>query len=106
MTPAKWLKHNNPEVPYFGNCVGAFKISRIRTASAIKRMYAIPDATPVAAELLGDAKWKRGGKSKEKPADVQQVGKSTAEARCCESALERTPRVQRTAIDDITSGEI
>lgn len=58
---------------YFGNCAGPFKISlensyRLeKDTSAIKRMSAasaIPDAIPssVAAELLGDAKWKRGGK--------------------------------------------
>jgi len=61
-----------------------------KDASAMKRMstaFTIPDATliSVAAELLSDAKWKRGGKPEEKPAwsDVQQVGKPTVEARCC-----------------------
>lgn len=79
---------------YFGNCAGAFEISlenlyRLeKDTSAIKRMSAasaIPDAIPssIAAELFGDAKWKRGGKPEEKPAwsDVQQVGKRTVEAR-------------------------
>lgn len=108
----KWLRYTIlRSTYYFGSCAERFKISLGNSywleedASAIKRMSttsAIPDATPVsvAAELLDDAKWKRGGKPEEKPAwsDVQQVGKPTAETRGAASPRSsglRAPRVQR-----------